>query len=168
MASAQEHGKLRLRATNAEETLSKILWEGTTYDFRVENIGGTEYPGSYDPQKQPHLLAQKYNLLPDDKLYLEFKADAADTIESEESWILVPVRMADMSSGAVKVTYLKGEDFKDASGNDFGRSSNTDISCAAGDWQAIGYYTVPKQQILRVGNNIPANGRLYIYLGDDS
>lgn len=166
--ASQEHGQLRLIAKNAEETQSVVLWRGTTYDFRIENVAGTEYYKNYDARKQPQIPTHPHSLMPDDKLYLEFMADAADTIESEESLIIVPIQTWSRGDKKAYPRTLKGEDFEDSAGTSFGQSDTTDIACAAGSWQTIGYYTVPKQTQLRVGNMNPTLGRLYCYIGDDT
>jgi|GEM_PF-3188263 len=168
MASAQEHGELRIMKQNAEGTQMTQIWRGYTHDFPVFNQAGTEYYKNWRRGDQPHMLASQITMRQDDKLILEFKAFATDIIESEESLIIIPCRFRDTSSGVISNKSLTGDVLIATGTTTFGQKDTTDITCTASVWTTVGYYKIPAQTELKFGNNVPSVGKMYVYLGDDS
>ena len=164
MAAAQEHGTVKLYHQDADNGFNSRLFELNTRNFR---LGPSETKDTFAIDQQPHLEDTGITAVPNDKLILQFIADAADTVESEECVILIPIRKRNLRTGKVSVGYLTGADFVNGA-TTLGPAGTADVACAAGAETVLGTYTVPEGVVVRVGNPNPINGRMFIYLGDDT
>lgn len=170
MAASQEHGVLKLVATNARESLQKKIFEWPTRRFIVNNVGGTEYPENPKMADQPDLgLIGGLSLKKDWMLKLYFAPYAGDTIESEECFIQIPVQILDTSiGGKAEKVVLTGEDF-DIGTTNFGAVAAVDLVTTTDQFSELGHYTVKEENLVMVGwggnGKIPA-AKAYIYIGD--
>jgi len=154
MASGEESGKFKVVFDNQAETNPR-----RSIDFHTTMISGgaLAVPTGEELKAIPHtgFWAQAGQ-----RLIVFFEADAADTVESEESDCEIPVLLRDkMTQQVVGKRVLKLE-----AGTGFKPSGSVDVICAAGVPARLASWDAPDGMVYQLD---PA-GKVRAYLGDDT
>lgn len=140
---ASDEGMLRLRFTDANRGIMTKVFESRTEPLDV----------AVDPRQQLILPMSGAVVGQDDLVILEINADVATSMDYGLSTVRIPVTVLATATGQKTATYLVHADF-----------NLQDVNLAEHTWVEIGAYTIPAQQKLRLGHEIPDNSRLYIEL----
>lgn len=168
MASAQEHGTIKLVALGSAGDI-----KGTLAKYNTSDVGHAA-PASATDRRQHKPLAFKTGgkgINEGDYLMVLFNASAAgDVIESEESDARISGTLVDKDSGAMEQITLDTENLKDSpAGITFKKSGTTDFTCTNDlvDYDIGWAYKVPARKVLYLGSP-DGSGKIYIYIGDDT
>jgi hypothetical protein len=162
MASAQEHGTIEIRKKNTGS--GRILPLKTQ---RTEILGYVAPASRTNPQEQDErLMFLEGGVAVDEKELIQvvFIADAADTIESEESKFHMDVTIVDKNSGAERSSALTFENMSETA---FTVAGTVDIAHTAGQEVIVAEFLVPSGQQYILGKK-DGRGKIYAYLGDDT
>lgn len=160
MASAQEHGVITLHKFNQASKTRRPLKEQ-----RTEILGYVAKASRTNPQEQDERLQfLEGGMAVDEKELLEvwFVPDAADTIESEESFLHMDITLVDKKTGQELPSALT---FESMTG--FTLAGTVDVAHIAKGEVRIAYYEVPVGTQLVLGRK-DGRGKIYCYLGDDT
>jgi hypothetical protein len=142
---ATDAGDIRVVKTDASETVRQVLYE-TSSEIAV--LGAT------DPRLSPIVPMSLAGMREDDKLIVEYKTGTASQVTGATSAIRLPIRRRNVRTGNVAESFLRSSDLFAAGA----------VTVAASKWVAIGTYTVPAQEEIRIGQTIAENSRLYVSL----
>lgn len=140
MAAADE-GMMRIRFTDANRGVMTKVFESRTEPLDVAT----------DPRQQLILPMSGGVVGQDDLVILEVNADLATSMDYGLSTVRIPVTVLATATGQKTATYLVHADF-----------TSVDVTLPAGTWVEVGTYTIPAQQKLRLGHEIPDNSRIYL------
>ena len=160
MVSLQEHGIIKIQKRNPSTDSITVLKKQ-----RSEILGYVAPASRTNPQEQDErLMFLEGSKAVDEKELLEvvFKADAADTIESEDSKLHIDVTIVDKNTGRELASALT---FEDMTG--FTVAGTADIACRASEDTRVAYYEVPNGQQVILGRK-DGRGKIYCYIGDDT
>lgn len=93
------------------------------------------------------------------RVLVYFKADAADTIESEESQWEIPMLIYNEAGQVVDSLTLTQNNM-----TGFTAAGTVDVVCAAGVPARVAYYDVPRGLVM----GLDPNGKIRAYIGDDT
>ncbi len=142
---ATDAGDIRIVKTDASETVRQVLYE-TSSEIAV--LGAT------DPRLSPIVPMSLAGMREDDKLIIEYKTGTASQITGASCALRLPIRRRNVRTGNVAESFLRSSDLFAAGA----------VTVAASKWVAIGTYTVPAQEEIRIGQTIAENSRLYVSL----
>lgn len=145
--TATDEGDVRIRFTDANRGIMTKVFESRTEPLDV----------STDPRQQLLLPMSGVTLGQDDLIILECNVDTTSEIDYGLSTIRIPVTVMSTATGQRTATYLVHADFVAA-----------DVTLTADTWIEIGSYTVPAQQKIKLGHEIPDNSRIYITMLETS
>jgi len=134
-------GDLRIRFTDANRGIMTKVFESRTEVLDV----------STDPRQQLLVPISPVTLGQDDLIIMEVKADADTTFDKDLSTVRVPITVMSTATGQKTATNLIYSDF-----------SAADTTLTGATWIEVGSYTVPAQQKVKLGQEIPDNSRIYI------
>lgn len=137
---ASGEGIVRIRFTDANRGVMTKVFEARTEDLDV----------STDPRQQPLVAMSGIALGQDDLIILEIKGDSATTFDKDLSRVSIPITVLSTATGQRTPTNLVYSDFSAAD------------TTVADTWTEVGAYTIPAQQKVRMGKEIPDNSRIYI------
>jgi hypothetical protein len=160
MASAQEHGMIRITKFNQATKVRTPLKEQ-----RSEILGYVAPASRTNPQEQDERVAfleGGYAIDEKELVEVQFVADAADTIESEESKLHIDVTIVDKKTKRELPSSLN---FENMTG--FKAGGTVDIACREAEDTRVAYYEVPAGQQIVLGRK-DGRGKIYCYLGDDT
>lgn len=159
MASAEEPGIIRLKFSDNEESSPLTVFEAHT---KMISGAAVTYPTGETLKAMPRagqlmtMLGKKCR----GRIVAYFKSDAADTVESEESALHVPVIVLDEKT--MKVVGNKILTFNSMTG--FTAAGTVDVVCSAGVEQRIAYEEVPRGLLYMIN----PNAVVHAYMGDDT
>lgn len=139
---ASGEGDVRFRMTDANRGIMTKVFESRTEPLDV----------STDPRQQLIIPMSGAKVGQDDLIVFELEVDADTTFDYGLSTVRIPITVLALATGQKTATYLTHKDFR--------TSDMTPL--AANGWAEVGSYTVPAQQEVRLGHEIPDNSRLYI------
>jgi hypothetical protein len=142
---ATDAGDIRIIKSDASETVRQVLFE-TSSEIAV--LGAT------DPRLAPIVPMSLAGMREDDKLIIEYKTGTASQATGATSTLRIPIRRRNVRTGNVAESFLRSSDLLAAGAT----------VIAASKWVAIGTYTVPAQEEIRIGQTIAENSRLYVSL----
>lgn len=137
---ASGEGLIRIRFTDANRGVMTKVFESRTEVLDV----------STDPRQQLLVAVSGVTLGQDDLIILEIKGDSATTFDKDLSSVRIPVTVLSTATGQKTATDLVYADF------------STEDTTVADTWTEVGSYTVPAQQKIKLGKEIPDNSRIYI------
>lgn len=155
MVSLEERGTHKLEYNNAQGNNATLVFEVPSERVSAGSLDPTDYSAlTY----RPRLMS---NAWVDEGGYIErfFKNASADTIESEESEIRLPILLKNKRSGQVQPIVLTSENF-----STFKRSGTDDVVGSTTAFVTLGKYTVPTGFMAKVD----ASDVFHAYYGDDT
>lgn len=170
MASAQEHGIIRLSKYDPSLSTGHPIVEFSTYQFYKET------GGEYLPEKNPMLEAvddPAHVINGNECLVVEVNTFATDGIDGDESELFIPARIRHKTSTeqtVVREIILTARDFEIVNGTTVWNSAANTVTCTAGQFTKLCKYRVPEGWALKLGwkNAFAKRGAIYMYLGDDT
>lgn len=145
--TATDHGMLRLRFADANRGVMTKVFESRTEPLNV----------STDPRQQLILPMSGALVGQDDVVILEVNVDTTSSMDYGLSTVRIPITILATATGQKTATYLVHKNFVAA-----------DVTLTADTWIEVGSYTVPAQQKLRLGHEIPDNSRVYINMVENA
>lgn len=139
--TATDSGMFRLRFTDANRGVMTKVFESRTEPLGI----------STDPRQQLILPMSNAIVGQDDLVVLEINVDTTSSLDYGLSTVRIPITVLATATNQETATYLVHKDFVAA-----------DVTLTADTWIEVGSYTVPAQQKLRLGHEIPDNSRIYI------
>lgn len=145
--TATDEGDVRIRFTDANRGIMTKVFESRTEPLDVAT----------DPRQQLLLPMSGVTLGQDDLVILECNVDTTSSMDYGLSTVRIPVTVMSTATGQRTATYLTHGDFAAA-----------DTTLTADIWVEIGSYTVPAQQKIKLGHEIPDNSRVYISMTENA
>ena len=119
---------------------------------------GTTAPTGANYDALPNLPGSAYRCK--GRIWVSFKADAADTVESEECKLSLPIRIYSLADG--RFLYQKVLTFDNMTG--FTSAGTVDKVCIAGEPTVLSYWDVPSGTYAK----LDAGQKVHCYIGDDT
>jgi len=157
--AAEESASWKIVFTDAEENLSASQ-EVAHFHTTQTSSAAKGYPTDIDANALPLMPSTSWKVNEGGKIVLMAMGDAADTVESEESDGMIPVKLIHKKTGAV--THLKLR-VGDAGRADFtGFAATADVILNTSTYVRLGAYTVPYGYMATLDAGQP----VHLYLGD--
>jgi hypothetical protein len=157
MASAAENGQFEIQFSDKSESNPKVVFSNHT---SVISGGAKAAPTAATLEAIPRIAeGQVIAARTPGRVIVRFIADAADTIESEESQFEISGFLYDMKGNLVRGQTLTQENM-----TGFTQAGTVDAVCAAGVPTRLCYWDVP----LGLNFGLNPNGKVRAYIGDDT
>lgn len=159
--AAEEAATWKLVFTDAEENPTSSV-EVARFHTTETSSAAKAYPADRDALALPRMPSVNAWVNSGGKIVVEAMSDAADTVESEESEGMIPIKLKNKTNGTITHRKLR---FGDAGTADFtGFAATADVALINTAFRRLGAYTVPDGHMATLDAGQP----VHLYLGDDT